>query len=155
MELKEETVTFFVFIIVGIIIGIIFDFFRSLRKVKKYKEKYVYFQDIMFFLIIGIVLSSVLIYKLQSELRLYLIFAVLLGIVIYISTISVYMLNFFVMIIKISNSIFKFIFLPLSLYKDVFMTIYNFLSKKSKKYCNKFYNMISYFYKQKIKKYIR
>lgn len=147
MELKEETITFFVFILVGIIIGIIFDLFRALRKVKKYKDKYIYIQDIIFFFIIGIVLAGFLIYNLEDELRLYLFFAIFLGIVIYASTISTYIIKFFSKIIQISNSIINFIFLPLFLYKDIFMTIFDFLLKKSKKYCNKFYNMISYFYK--------
>ncbi len=147
MELKQETVTFFVFILVGIIIGIIFDFFRALRKIKKYKDKYIYIQDIIFFIIIGIVLAGVLIYNIQDELRLYLFLAVFLGISIYVSTISTYVIKIFSRIIQISNNIFYFIFLPLFLYKDIFVTIYDFLSKKSKKYCNKFYNMISYLYK--------
>lgn len=147
MELKEETITFFVFILVGIIIGIIFDFFRALRKIRKYKDKYIYIQDIIFFLIIGMFLSAVLIYNLEDELRLYLFLAVFLGIIIYVFTISIYIIKFFSKIMKISNNIFNFIFLPLFLYKDIFVTIFDFLIKKTKKYCNKFYNMISYFYK--------
>ncbi len=147
MELKEETITFFVFIIVGIIIGIIFDFFRAMRKVKKYKEKYIYIQDIIFFLLVGMVLAGVLIYKLEYGLRLYLFFSLFLGVVIYASTISSYIVKVFCKFIKVSNSIIEFVFLPLFLYKLIFMTIYTFLSKKTKKYCNKFYNMISYLHK--------
>lgn len=148
MELKDETITFFTFIIIGIIIGIVFDFFRALRKVKKYNEKYICIQDILFFLIISIVLIGTLIYKLEYSLRLYLFFSLFLGIVIYISTISSYIIRFFIMIIKISNSIINFIFLPIIMYKEGFTTIYNFLVKKSKKCCNKFYNMISYLHEQ-------
>jgi len=147
MELKEETVTFFVFILVGIIIGVIFDFFRALRKVKKYNDKYINIQDIIFFLIVGIVLSVVLIYNLQNELRLYLFFAIFIGIAIYISTISIYTVKIFSYFIQVLDSILEFVFSPLFLYKDVFMTIFYFLHKKTKKYCNKFYYMISYFYK--------
>jgi len=150
MELKEETVTFFTFIIVGIIISIIFDFFRALRKVKRYKEKYISIQDILFFLIISIVLIGTLIYKLEYNLRLYLFFSLFLGVAIYISTISSYIIKIFVLIIKLSNSIMNFIFLPIIMYKEVFTTIYNFLVKKFKKCCNKFHNMISYLHKQSI-----
>lgn len=152
MELKEETITFFIFILLGIIVGIIFDFFRAIRKVKKCKEKYVYLQDILFFLITGVVLSSALIYILADEIRLYLFVSLFLGIVIYMSTISIFIMKIFVRIIKISDEIIKFIFLPLKLYKDIFMTIYDFLLKKCKKYCNKFHNVISYLYKLKVKK---
>lgn len=147
MRLKEETITFFIFIFVGIIIGIVFDFFRALRKVRKYRDKYIYLQDILFFVIIGIILSMVLIYNLQNELRVYLFFAIFLGITIYVSTLSIYIVKIFSKIIQISNSIFEFIFMPLSLYKYIFMTIYDFLLKNTKKCCNKFYNVISYFYK--------
>lgn len=147
MRLKEETITFFIFIFIGVIIGIIFDFFRALRKVRKYKDKYIYLQDIAFFVIIGIILSLVLIYNLQDELRVYLFFAIFLGITIYVSTLSIYIVRIFSKIIQISNAIFEFIFMPLSLYKYIFMTIYDFLLKNMKKCCNKFYNVISYFYK--------
>ena len=147
MRLKEETTTFFVFILVGMIIGIIFDFFRALRKTKKYSDKYINVQDILFFVIVGIVLATVLIYNLENELRLYLFFAVFLGVIIYSSTISMHVIKIFVKIINLWKRIIDFIFLPLSMYKDIFMTIFDFLNKKSKKYCNKFYNMISYFYK--------
>lgn len=148
MELKDETVTFFIFIVIGIIIGIIFDFFRALRRVKIYKEKYVYFQDILFSLIVGIVLATVLIYKLEYELRLYLFFSLLLGIVIYISTISSYVLKIFIKFIQVFGNIINFVLFPLIEYKSVFMTIFIFFIKINKKYCNKIYNMISYLYKQ-------
>ncbi len=148
MELKEETVTFFTFIIVGIIIGIVFDFFRALRRVKKYNEKYICVQDILFFIIISIVLMSTLIYKLEYSLRLYLFFSLFLGIVIYISTISSYVMKIYISFIKIFSSIICFVLMPINMYKQCFMTIYNFLVKKSKKCCNKFHNMISYLYKQ-------
>lgn len=147
MRLKEETITFFIFIFIGVIIGIIFDFFRALRKVRKYKDKYIYLQDIAFFVIIGIILSLVLIYNLQDELRVYLFFAIFLGITTYVSTLSIYIVRIFSKIIQISNAIFEFVFMPLSLYKYIFMTIYDFLLKNMKKCCNKFYNVISYFYK--------
>ena len=147
MELRDETITFFTFIIVGIIIGIVFDFFRAIRKVKKYKEKNIYIQDIIFFLIIGIVLIAVLIYKLEDSLRLYLFFSLFLGIIIYASTISTYVIKIFIAFIKMSNKVAYFIFLPLLFYKELFMTLYNFFIKKIKKCCNKIYNMISYSYK--------
>ena len=148
MELKEETITFFTFIVVGIIIGIAFDFFRAMRKVKKYNEKYVCLQDIIFFIIVGIVLITTLIYKLECSLRLYLFFSVFLGIVIYVSTMSNFVIKIFMKLIKLSNSIFDFAFLPISFFKECVSTIYNFFIKKSKKCCNKFYNMISYFCNQ-------
>ena len=147
MELKDETITFFTFIIVGIIIGIVFDFFRAIRKVKKYEEKYIYIQDILFYFIIGTVLVAVLIYKLESSLRIYLFFSLFLGIVIYISTISIYVMKVFTLFIKLSNKIACFTFSPLYIYKELFTTTYNFFIKKAKKCCNKFYNMISYLYK--------
>lgn len=147
MKLREETITFFVFIIVGIIIGIIFDFFRALRKTKKYNDRYINIQDILFFIIIGVVLAVFLIYNLEDVLRLYLFLAVFLGIVIYYSTISIYTIKILIKIINIWKSIVCFVFFPFIIYKVIFMTIFDFLNKKSKKYCNKFYNVISYFCK--------
>ncbi len=153
MKIEEETLIFLNFIALGIVIGIIFDFFRAIRKVKKYNLRDIYLQDITFFLIVGIVTAIMLIYNLEYSLRLYLFLSLFLGIVIYTSTISRYILKIFIIFIKTIKATISFIILPLCIIKEVNSIIYKFLSNIVKICCNKIYYMIFYWYnKLNIKK---
>ncbi|MDD2627316.1 MAG: spore cortex biosynthesis protein YabQ [Clostridia bacterium] len=153
MKIEEETLIFLNFIVLGIVIAILFDFFRAIRKVKKYELRDIYLQDITFFLIVGIVTATMLIYNLEYSLRLYLFLSLFLGIVIYISTISRYVLKVFIIFIKTIKASFSFIILPLSIIKEVNIRIYKFLSNIVKICCNKIYYMIFYYYNNlKLKK---
>ena len=51
--MKSEVYIFFIFILLGFIIGIIFDIFRILRRSFKTKDLITYLQDILFWLITG------------------------------------------------------------------------------------------------------
>lgn len=145
MELKSETINFLTFIILGVIIGSIFDVFRALRKIKKYNNSIVYMQDVIFFIISGTIISFALIFKLESSLRIYLFLAIFLGIVLYIVLLSKYVLKIFVLFFNVLDKIIYFITIPLKIYKEIFTIIYIKLSVLIKKCCNKFLHMIFYF----------
>ena len=81
--ISNQAQLFFVFIINGIIIGILFDFFRILRKSFKTKDLVTYIEDFIFWLLTG---SSILftLFKFNNgEIRLYMFFAVAIGIIFY------------------------------------------------------------------------
>ena len=64
---------FGIFLILGIFIGILFDFFRSLRKSFKTSNLIIYIEDILFFIIIGtIFLNSILRFD-YGEIRFYIL----------------------------------------------------------------------------------
>lgn len=117
----EQSKTFCIFFILGILCGFIFDFFRALRKNIKTNNIITYMEDIGFFLIIGLMLlRSILLFS-NGEIRFYIFFAIILGIIIYILTIGnlcVIMFNvifsslknfliFFIKIIKIPIKLIK------------------------------------------------
>lgn len=84
----DQCKTFCVFFVVGILIGIIFDFFRALRKNFKTNNIIIYIEDILFFIIIGaLFLKSVLIFSF-GEIRFYIFIAIIFGIITYILTIE-------------------------------------------------------------------
>ena len=84
----EQGKIFCVFFILGILCGFIFDFFRALRKTIKTNNIITYIEDIGFFLIIGLMLlRSILIFS-NGEIRFYIFFAIIFGIIIYILTIG-------------------------------------------------------------------
>lgn len=79
---------FCAFFILGIITGFIFDFFRTLRKNIKTNNIITCIEDIVFFVIIGILfLKSIIVFS-EGELRFYIFIAVFIGILFYILTIG-------------------------------------------------------------------
>lgn len=115
---------FLIFILVGIIIGILFDIFRILRRTFKTSDFVTYIQDILFWLLSGIILIySIFIFN-NGELRAYIFLSIFIGIITYILTISKYFIKLNVTILtgikKIFNLIFKIILYP---FKVIFKSV--------------------------------
>ena len=68
---------FIVFLIIGICIGVIFDIFRTLRKVFKTPDLATYIEDIIFMAIVGILIVNNLILVNNGEIRFYIILAII------------------------------------------------------------------------------
>ena len=115
--INNQAQLFLVFIINGIIIGILFDFFRILRKSFKTNDLVTYIEDFIFWLLTG---SSILftLFKFNNgEIRLYLFFAVATGIIFYMLIFSSYVIKVNVSIIiffrKFIKKIMFHIFVPI------------------------------------------
>ena len=73
---------FFIFIINGLLIGLLFDFFRILRKAIKTSDFITYIEDVLFWIFTGlIILYSIFTYN-NGEVRLFMFIAILVGIII-------------------------------------------------------------------------
>lgn len=143
MSLSEETTIFLLFIVIGMVFSVIFDLFRAIRKIKKVRNKTIYIQDIIYFLIIGIILLWVIINYMNTELRVYLILAIILGIVIYISTVGNLVVNMLVKLIKFNKNVTLFLLTPIMLYMQVFEKQINIFKKYVIKCCKKINDMIN------------
>ena len=121
---------FFIFIVLGLIIALIFDLFRILRKKFKTNNIITYIEDILFWIISGFLINSAIFQFNDGELRLYLFLGLSIGIV-------MYMLLF----TKFINMIFLKILTPVQILIDFFLSllkkIYNFINKTIKKCKNK------------------
>ena len=98
----SQTILFIIFILNGVFVGILFDFFRILRRSFKTSDIITYIQDILFWILAG---ASILysIFKFNNgELRLYIFIGILLGV-------SAYILIFSRLFIKISVEIINFV----------------------------------------------
>lgn len=149
IESINQAYLFFIFILNGFCIGILFDLFRILRKSFKTPNFVTYVQDIIFWILTGIVLLySIFIFN-NGEIRLYIFIGILLGIVLYMILISKYVIKISVAIITFSKNIVykilnivlypiklitkifkKILFKPISF---IFINIRTFSSKTSKK----------------------
>ena len=108
---NNQTFLFIIFTLIGILIGVIFDFFRILRKSFTTKDFVTYIEDVCFWIITEIiVLYSIYIFC-NGELRFFIILGIFMGLAIYMFTISKYIIKFSVIFLKILKSFFA-IFKP-------------------------------------------
>ena len=94
-----------VFTIIGIIIGVIFDIFRILRKTFKTPDFITYIEDFLFWILVGIILLFSIFNFNNGEIRSYVFIGLILGITIYIITISKYFIKISVIILNFLKNI--------------------------------------------------
>lgn len=85
--------SFLIYLISGVIIGILFDIFRILRKSFPTPDFVTYLEDILFWLLTGIFLLFVLFQFSNGEIRIYQIMAILIGNVVYLLSISKFFIH--------------------------------------------------------------
>lgn len=146
MTLCLETITFLKFVAMGMLFSVIFDVFRAIRRLKKPSAKIIQLQDIVYFIIIGIIMLIAIINIIDTEFRFYLIFAIILGVIIYISVFGNLIRNIFVNIFKLNGKILEFLMLPVIMYLKVFDKQINILKKFVGKCCKKISYMINFKY---------
>lgn len=119
MAITSETILFLIFLLDGAIVGLLFDIFRILRRSFKTPDFITYIEDIGFGILSGaILIFSIIIFN-KGELRLFIFLGIILGLAIYMLTISKYVVKISVKIIrfitKIVITILKIILSPLIL----------------------------------------
>ena len=143
-----------VFIINGIVIGLLFDFFRILRRTFKTKDIITYIQDILFWILTGFILLYSIFTFNNGEIRLFMFLAIIIGISIYMFFVSSHVIKINVAIInflkKILSKIFNFLLIPFKyiykLLRKIFFKPISFfiinIRKISTNFSKKIYNRI-------------
>lgn len=103
--MNNQAYLFAVFVINGFLIGLLFDVFRILRKTFKTNDLATYIEDILFWVITGIMTLAFIFYFNNGEIRFYVFLGIILGVLIYILTISKYVISVSVKIIKYIKNI--------------------------------------------------
>ena len=126
----NQAYLFLIFIINGIIIGVLFDFFRILRKTIKTKDIITYFQDILFWLLTGfIILYSTFTFN-NGEIRIFMFIAILIGVIVYMTLVSSYVIKINVTIINFIKNIIQKIFnILITPFKWIYKFVKRILSK--------------------------
>lgn len=153
-NVTQQLMEFFHFVIIGILLALIFDFFRAYRKYKKLpSKKMVIWQDILYFLIATIIITFSIIYLLDSNIRFYIFLAIFLGVMAYIALFSKYFLKIYHVILSVFFETITIVLLPIQFHFAILIVIYHFFEKYMKKCCKMFFNMITYIGKKtKVKK---
>lgn len=141
----NQAYLFLIFIINGIIIGFIFDFFRIIRKTFKTADIVTYIQDLLFWILTGlIILYSTFTFN-NGEIRIFMFVGILIGLILYMTLISSYIIKINVTIINfIKNILIKTINIILAPFKAT----YNILEKICKKIYKKLLKIPPFFTKK-------
>ena len=126
----NQAYLFLIFAFNGVIIGLILDFFRIIRKTFKTSNVITYIEDILFWILTGISIIFFMYNFSDGAIRLFMIIALLLGFLIYILSISKFVIKIFVFSINILKDFFKTIIkigaIPAKL---IYKVIYNIFIK--------------------------
>ena len=133
--ITNQAYLFLIFIANGIIIGLLFDIFRILRRSFKTSDFITYIEDILFWILTGLtILYSIFVFN-NGEIRLFMFFGIAIGITMYMLLLSsiiiktnVAIINFFKRIILAILNIIKLPFkYILKLIKKVFLKPISFI----------------------------
>ena len=132
---QNQAYLFLVFSLTGVEIGILFDFFRILRRTIKTGNIVTYIQDILFWILTGILVLYNIWYFNNGEIRVYMILGIIIGTLIYVSTLS----NIFVKLFtRILNTIIKVLEIPfktiVAIFRKIITVILSFFTKNVKKF---------------------
>ena len=97
---QNQAYLFLVFSLTGVVIGILFDFFRILRKTIKTSNLITYIEDILFWILTGLLILYNIWYFNNGEIRVFLFWGIILGVLIYMSTLSSIVIKTFTKILK-------------------------------------------------------
>lgn len=102
---------FLIFTLDGILIGLLFDIFRILRKSFKTADIVTYIEDTIFWLLTGtIILYSIFVFN-NGEIRFFMFIGLLLGVAFYLLLFSKYVINISVIVIDIVKKVIIYIYI--------------------------------------------
>lgn len=108
----NQLYTFLIFILVGMVIGITYDIFRILRKSFRTIDFITYIQDFLFWIITGVILLYSIFTFNNGELRSYIFIGILLGLILYMLSISKFFVEICTKIICSIKKVIKMTFSP-------------------------------------------
>lgn len=136
--MQNQAYVFAIFILTGIVFGILFDIFRILRKTFKTPNFITYTEDILFWITSGSILMYSIFKFNNGILRLYIFIGIILGISIYILAFSKLFVNVSVHILNLTKKIFKIIIIiPICFIFKMIKKPIKFIYKQIVKLCRK------------------
>ena len=103
--IQNQTYVFLWSLFVGGILAVIFDFFRILRRKGNTKNYIVYIQDVIYWIIVTFIIIMSAFITNDGELRGYMFIGYILGAIVYIVTISQFILKFVNKVLDFCESI--------------------------------------------------
>lgn len=135
---QNQAFLFLVFTLTGVIIGVLFDFFRILRRTIKTSNVITYIEDVLFWILTGLLILYNIWYFNDGEIRIFMFLGIIMGVLIYMSTISSILIKIFT---KLLRAILKVLEIPFkaitSFFRKIITILSNIFTKYTKKLANK------------------
>lgn len=133
---QNQAYLFIVFSLTGVVIGLLFDFFRILRRSFKTSNIITYFEDVLFWILTGVLILYNIWYFNNGEIRIYMFLGIIMGVLIYMLTLSNILISLLskilISIVKVLELPFKTLFSIFHKFFTVIMKIFNNFLKKLK-----------------------
>ena len=135
---QNQAYLFLVFSLTGVIIGILFDFFRILRRTIKTSNFITYIEDVVFWILTGFLILYNIWYFNNGEIRIYMFLGIILGVLIYMLTLSSILIKIFSNLFRILINVLELPFKTIiSVFRKLITAIEKIFIKFSKKMTNK------------------
>ena len=135
---QNQAYLFLVFSMTGVVIGMLFDFFRILRRSIKTSNIITYIEDVLFWILTGLLILYNIWYFNDGEIRIFMFLGIIMGVLIYMSTISSILIKIFT---KLLRAILKVLEIPfkaiISFFRKIITAIANIFTKYTKNFANK------------------
>ncbi len=142
--IMNQVYLFLIFIVNGVIIGILFDFFRILRKSFKTNDVITYFEDLLFWILTGFSILYFIFAFNNGEIRLFMFLGIAIGITLYMLIFSSLFIKINVTIItffkKVFIKVFEIILIPFKFIKKLFFKPFSFIFINIRKSFTNLYN---------------
>jgi spore cortex biosynthesis protein YabQ len=122
--IDAQIISLIVSVFAGLIIGLLFDLYRTINYYTRPPRAFLYFMDLLFWIITGIVVFIVLLNADFAMLRMYTFAGMALGVFIYIKLFSEYILKFYRGVIYLITKLVRLTFITLLL---PFKILYNIM----------------------------
>ncbi len=131
--IANQAYLFLIFTINGIVIGILFDIFRILRKSFKTSDTITYIEDILFWILTGLILLYSIFTFSDGEIRFYMFLGIFIGCILYMLMFSKIFIEINVKIVTIIKNIIIHIFNVCILPIKIFFKPIHFITINIKK----------------------
>ena len=142
--IMNQVYLFFIFIANGVLIGILFDFFRILRKSFKTSDIVTYIEDFLFWILTGFSILYFMFVFNNGEIRLFMFLGIAVGITLYMLIFSSFLIKINVTIItflkKVISKIIGIILIPFKFIKRLFFKPISFIFINIRKSSTNLYN---------------
>ena len=131
---QDQAYLFIVFSLTGVVIGILFDFFRILRRSFKTSNIITYVEDVLFWILTGVLILYNIWYFNNGEIRIYMFLGIIMGLLIYMLTLSNIIVSLFSKILKMLIRILEIPFKTIiSIFHKIITIIIKIVNKLTKK----------------------
>ena len=134
---ENQAYLFLVFSLTGVILGVLFDFFRVLRKTFKTGDFVTYIEDILYWILAGIIILYNIWFFNDGEIRVFMILGILMGAIIYCLTLSPIFIKIDYFFMKKIKGVFKLLYnilkIPIEFMINLLKKIKNIVNFKNKK----------------------